>query len=82
MANDPYGLESIEWELDDLKSVDRLAADSDGALTTGSLRWQVFNAASNGLDPAIKRINGKVRIILPRYLRWVELHGARARVAA
>lgn len=49
-------------------------------LTTGSLRWQVFNAESTGLaaSGAVVRIGKRVFIDEPRYFSWVDAQQKRA----
>jgi len=47
------------------------------AFSAGTLRWQIFNAASNGLDDAraVLRLGRRVLIDEPRYFEWVRSQG-------
>ena len=49
--------------------------------TQGAVRWDIFNAAKNGLDAAgaIRRKGTRVYVIEERYLAWIDSnpgHGA------
>jgi hypothetical protein len=49
----------------------------------GSLRWQIFCSAQNGLDEAgaILRRGRKVFIVVPRYMDWLVGQGNARQVA-
>jgi hypothetical protein len=40
--------------------------------TTGSLRWLVFNAKTNGFDRVIKRVQHRVLVDEAAFFAWVE----------
>lgn len=58
-----------------LRTVKQLAAENP-AFTEGSLRWLVFNAASNGFDTAIVRVGRRVLIDVPKLNDWLEANRA------
>jgi hypothetical protein len=49
-------------------------------LTTGALRWQVFQSENNGLDKsgALVRIGRRVYIDEPKYFAWVDAQQKRS----
>lgn len=53
-----------------LKSVSQFAADSP--FTESQIRWWIFNAAANGLQPAIVRIGRRVYIDVDAFGRWID----------
>jgi len=60
--------------LSKLRTVNQLVAENP-ALTTGGLRWDIFNADSNGLHKsgAIIRKGRKILIDPEKYLKWLQL---------
>lgn len=55
----------------DLVTIAKLAAEAPDAFTEQKLRWLVFNAESNGLAPAIVRINNRVFLHRPTLSKWL-----------
>ena len=54
-----------------------------GPFTANQLRWYVFNAADNGLAPAVVRVGRRVYIDTDELDNWIERQNqARAPVAA
>ena len=49
----------------------KLAAIED-AFSESSIRWHVFNAKRNGLDPHIRRIGRKVLVNVAGFREWIE----------
>lgn len=62
----------------DLKTVEQFAEESP--FTAASIRWKIFNAASNGLDEAkaITRIGRRVYIDVDAFERWIDSQQAAA----
>ena len=48
--------------------------ENNSAIPSGGIRWQIFNAETNGLAEAgaILRIGRRVLIDEDRYFRWVD----------
>ena len=59
--------------LDDLSSPRAFCEKYPDIASEGGLRWEIFNAAQNGLNDygAITRRGRRVFIIEPRYLKWL-----------
>jgi hypothetical protein len=59
-----------------LKTISQLVQDQPG-LTEGGLRWDVFNARTNGLDDfgAVIRKGRRVYIDEDAYLEWLKAGG-------
>ena len=57
----------------DLKTVQQFC-DKYPFMTEGGLRWQIFNAKTNGLNEAkaIVRPGRRVLIDVPRYFDWID----------
>jgi hypothetical protein len=53
-----------------LKSVAQFAADSP--FTEAQVRWWIFNAATNGLQPALIRIGRRVYIDVDAFASWID----------
>ena len=66
-------------QLDDLSTIDALAAQHPQFLTVATLRWQLRHRDSNGLAPACVQLGKKLLISRSRYEVWL---GARAGSAA
>lgn len=63
-------------EVRNLRTVKQLAAESAGSFTEPALRWLIFKANENGLEPALVRIGRRVRIDLERFNHWLgQQHG-------
>lgn len=45
------------------------------AFTEPSIRWLIFNAKRNGLEPHIRRIGRKVLINVAGFQSWIENQG-------
>ena len=56
-----------------IATVSQLAKDYP-ALTEGGLRWDIFNADTNGLteSKAILRKGKRVYIVVDRYFKWLD----------
>jgi len=52
----------------------RLSATED-AFSESSIRWHVFNAKRNGLEPHIRRIGRKVLINVAGFRQWIANQG-------
>lgn len=52
----------------------RQFADAHPAISEGSLRWQIFQRANNGLDQsgAIIRNGSRIMIDVQRYYAWLD----------
>lgn len=57
--------------LDDLFSVEDLAAQHSRILTVQSLRWQLRHRHTNGLDSACVTLRRKLLISKSRFERWL-----------
>jgi hypothetical protein len=57
--------------LDDLNTVDDLAAQYPNLLTVPTLRWQLRHRDENGLAPACVRVGKKLLISRSRYEGWL-----------
>jgi hypothetical protein len=57
--------------LDDLSTVDDLAAKFPSLLTVPTLRWQLRHRDENGLAPACVRVGKKLLISRSRYENWL-----------
>lgn len=57
----------------------RELAEAPGWPTESALRAMIFNADSNGLAPAIKRVGRRVLIDVERFWAWVDGQGAGAK---
>lgn len=57
--------------LEDLYTVEALAAAHNKILTEAALRWQLRFREKNGLAPACVRVGKKLLIHRPRYERWL-----------
>lgn len=44
------------------------------AFTPSSLRWLLFNRATNGLDAAVVQIGRRVLIDEPAFVEWLRKH--------
>jgi len=42
------------------------------AFSESSIRWHIFNAKRNGLDPHIRRIGRKVLVNVAGFGEWIE----------
>lgn len=63
---------------EDLRSVRQIveasragSPDNAPAITEGSLRWLIFNAAENGLEQAIVRVGRRVLIDTAAFNDWL-----------
>lgn len=54
-----------------LRTVNELAQEAKW-LSVGKIRWWIFHADTNGLKPAIVKIDGRIYIDLPEFLKWLE----------
>lgn len=52
-----------------------LAHQMPGAFSESSIRWHIFNAKRNGLEPHIRRIGRKVLINVAGFQSWIENQG-------
>ena len=52
----------------------KLAVVED-SFTESSIRWHVFNAKGNGLEPHIRRIGRKVLINVAGFRQWIAAQG-------
>ena len=50
-------------------------AVAEDAFTEASIRWHVFNAKRNGLEPHIRRIGRKVLINVAGFRQWIAAQG-------
>ena len=57
--------------LENLRTV-RQIAESSPVFSEASLRWLIFNAKQNGLEPALIRVNRRVLIDLECFNEWLE----------
>lgn len=57
--------------LDDLSTVDQLAAAFPNILSVPALRWQLRHRDENGLSVACVRVGKKLLIHRPRYEAWL-----------
>lgn len=57
--------------LEDLFTVEDLAAAHPNILTVAALRWQLRFRAQNGLESACVRVGKKLLVHRPRYERWL-----------
>lgn len=57
--------------LDDLHTVDQLAAQFPALLSVPALRWQLRHRDINGLAPACVRVGKKLLISRSRYEGWL-----------
>lgn len=57
--------------LDDLYTVEELAAAKPNLLSVQTLRWQLRHRAQNGLSAACVRLGKKLLISRPRYEHWL-----------
>lgn len=58
-------------ELNDLFTVDQLAAEHPEFLSVPTLRWQLRDRDSNGLQSACVKIGKKLLISKTRYQAWL-----------
>ena len=56
---------------ENLRTVKQLAFEAKW-LSVGKLRWWIFHAETNGLLPAIVKIDGRIYIDLPEFWKWLE----------
>ena len=49
-----------------------LAQQMRDAFSEASIRWHIFNAKRNGLEPHIRRIGRKVLIDVAGFRAWIE----------
>lgn len=52
-----------------------LAEQMRNAFSEASIRWHIFNAKRNGLEPHIRRIGRKVLINVAGFQSWIENQG-------
>lgn len=52
------------------------------AFTPASLRWQLFNRSTNGLDAAVVQLGRRVLIDEAAFVAWLRDHRQTARKAA
>ena len=64
-------MDQNEIQLDDLFTVDQLAARYPDILTVSALRWQLRFREENGLEKACIRIGKKLLISQSRYQAWL-----------
>ena len=57
--------------LDDLDTVEGMAARYPHLLTVPTLRWQLRHRDTNGLGPACVAVGKKLLISRPRYEAWL-----------
>ena len=57
--------------LERLLTVKQLA-DASPAFTEASLRWQIFNSTTNGLDRALVKVGRRVLIDVAEFELWLE----------
>ena len=48
---------------------------AEDAFSEASIRWHVFNAKRNGLEPHIRRIGRKVLINVAGFRQWIAAQG-------
>ena len=48
---------------------------TEDAFSEASIRWHVFNAKRNGLEPHIRRIGRKVLINVAGFRQWIANRG-------
>ncbi len=58
-------------EISQFKTVEQLAS-ANPAFSKSSLRWMMFNRASNGLDAAVIQIGRKVLIDEQAFVAWLD----------
>lgn len=63
-------------ELDNLYSVDDLAARYPKVLTVRTLRWQLRHREENGLCDACVKVGKKLLINEPKYAAWLTTRSA------
>ena len=61
--------------LEDLSTIQELAAEHPNLLTEATLRWQLRHRAENGLSQACVQVGKKLLISRTRYAGWL---GSRA----
>lgn len=49
----------------------KLSIEED-AFSEASIRWHIFNAKRNGLEPHIRRIGRKVLVNIAGFRAWIE----------
>jgi hypothetical protein len=64
--------------LDDLDTVEGMAARYPRLLTVPTLRWQLRHRDSNGLAPACVAVGKKLLISRPRYEAWLATRAGRS----
>lgn len=57
--------------LDDLRTVEQLAAERPDILTVPAIRWQLRHRVQNGLASACVSLRGRTLISKSRYERWL-----------
>lgn len=67
--------------LDDLRSVQALAAEHPEVLTVEGLRWQLRHRADNGLAHCCVAIGKKLLISRSRYEGWLASQAGKGRAA-
>jgi len=68
-------------DLNDLRTVEQLAAEHPGVLKVATLRHQLRNRDENGLDSCCVRLGHRLLISKTRYQRWLGSRGARSATA-
>lgn len=67
-------------ELPQFTTVEQLA-NKYPAFTQSSLRWMLFNRATNGLDAAVVQIGRRVLIDEQAFVAWLRTHRGNAKAA-
>lgn len=68
--------------LNDLRSVEALAAEHPEVLTVDGLRWQLRHRSENGLATCCVAIGKKLLISKSRYEGWLATQAGKGRAAA
>lgn len=58
----------------DLMTVNQVVRENP-TLTSGAVRWMIFNSTSNGMDKCLVRIGRRVYINRPAFNQWLEEQG-------
>ncbi|PHR90633.1 MAG: DNA-binding protein [Blastopirellula sp.] len=55
----------------ELRTVKQLANEAP-FLTENKLRWWIFHAAKNGLEPALFKVSGRIYLDRTEFNKWLE----------
>jgi hypothetical protein len=58
-----------------LRTVSQLVEEAPW-LTTGKLRWLLFHRETNGLNPCVIQLGGRLYIDVPQFQAWLAVQGA------